>query len=841
MYCPALPPLHRLSSTPPFLLLYLIGSLSHAQLATVVWGTDVTNVAGPPINATALPTGFQVSVNLVKGPLYSVSNAYVYRHLSISFAPRIPIDGYIKLRVINGQGSGYARVRIPNTNDFCQVGVIDSFNTCYFGITASSFDLEMDFSAGNSGLTNDTLLVISVELEFYVAPLEIRFLSNTLNGTPNSEVVDEVDVTNYYHQDFSEIPLTYTVVSRPPGATLGTFSSNPTFGECWRFTPEWPCDSSYFPTGYQIGSLPGTYVIEATCQWCVPAFPGSNRLTVIATGIQLPDLEVTKVQPVQVVASTGEFTRPFVAKGRPVVVDVEVAVNTPSALSGDVPVELLLDTTEVGRKLIPKALFEANNCTANCKAKTTFTFTPKGAITSPGSSESKIRAVVNPPGDGHLEEAGGDNNEMFRVVTLGHKRSLRLSFVKITDWRGWRPSSDVTGSCVTRRDPPISFGQDIVNLAATAAPSKTFVIETFPVSEVSGTALDVSFAGTPNTTPRRQDKFTQGVACDLLLASRYGSKKDPFADVFIAIAPENYFSAHGLSAAEGAGALETGSGIIANNGNYTTAAHETGHAIGLIHIRPDNSSDPDPVFTSLVQRGDTISTKTFHSLMAGQSFSTTPDQRWVDEDTYESLAIHLPQDGIDPALIMIGGFISGDGSIELWPWDFSAEGIPSRSNAGDYEIGVMDRNGISLSVTQIPVKFTPPAGGSASFDSVPFFAKVPYPSNAVTVFLNRQGIGIARIEISSKLLADAVRTIPNGGFQKNADQVRKSLLNKINALGAQILAGEVGQAATKLRDDIRKSLQNNLVDDYAVETPLQYTKEGLLALVDELIKRLKGI
>jgi hypothetical protein len=85
---------------------------------------------------------------------------------------------------------------------------------------------------------------------------------------------------------------------------------------------------------------------------------------------------------------------------------------------------------------------------------------------------------------------------------------------------------------------------------------------------------------------------------------------------------------------------------------------------------------------------------------------------------------------------------------------------------------------------------------------------VPFPATAFKVAILSGGRVISSVNIASKLLADAVNSVPDSGFAMNPSQRRNALLNKIEALDAQLSAGAIQGAINMLRNDIRKSLQD---------------------------------
>ena len=61
-----------------------------------------------------------------------------------------------------------------------------------------------------------------------------------------------------------------------------------------------------------------------------------------------------------------------------------------------------------------------------------------------------------------------------------------------------------------------------------------------------------------------------------------------------------------------------------------------------------------------------------------------------------------------------------------------------------------------------------------------------------------------------------------------------------SSFDSQLSSGDRHGAVSKLQNDIRKDLDQWLVDGYAVSSSLQYTKVQVLDLTDELIERLSS-
>jgi len=104
----------------------------------------------------------------------------------------------------------------------------------------------------------------------------------------------------------------------------------------------------------------------------------------------------------------------------------------------------------------------------------------------------------------------------------------------------------------------------------------------------------------------------------------------------------------------------------------------------------------------------------------------------------------------------------------------------------------------------------------------------------------KSNIVLTSVSPTTGLLRTAVVSIPDSGFVKNPKERRKALLNKIEALDAQLTVGDLTGARNKLQNDIRKQLVDWLVANYQTSSPREYTKEAILQLVDNLLARLGG-
>jgi len=299
------------------------------------------------------------------------------------------------------------------------------------------------------------------------------------------------------------------------------------------------------------------------------------------------------------------------------------------------------------------------------------------------------------------------------------------------------------------------------------------------------------------------------------------------------------------------------------NGGFNITAHELGHSYGLVpgasiicdsgqptnlspHTRnliasgywfdfsTDVNPDEGPNTLDYMNCSNSANDPYPDSRTAAQNI-----QRWSSTDDFAWLFSKFSGFRQDPEILLVEGTIGRNNNVQLGPSYRSLTGTADLSRHGDGAILVKDHAGNVVAQLTFPVVFTA-LDSTVVFDPAPFGFSVPYPPNATTVEFVRSGQVLARFSPTTKLLADAVLSIPDSGFDQNSAERRNALLNKIGALDGQLAAGDLVGARNNLQNDIEKHLDDWLVDGYATETPLQYTKPQIVALVNELIQRLGG-
>jgi hypothetical protein len=109
---------------------------------------------------------------------------------------------------------------------------------------------------------------------------------------------------------------------------------------------------------------------------------------------------------------------------------------------------------------------------------------------------------------------------------------------------------------------------------------------------------------------------------------------------------------------------------------------------------------------------------------------------------------------------------------------------------------------------------------------------VSVPPDAAKIVI-RYGDTTVAFNPLTRLLHDAVDSIPDYGFINNPQQRRKALHNKIDAVENMLAAGNFKGALEKLKHDIKLTIEKWL-KDYTTETPLKLTKQQILHL-DQII------
>ena len=383
--------------------------------------------------------------------------------------------------------------------------------------------------------------------------------------------------------------------------------------------------------------------------------------------------------------------------------------------------------------------------------------------------------------------------------------------------------------------------------------SQDFIQSAFPVDP---NAFPIPTVNTPFDRSTCTSYFL-GDLTDVICLWREGKKLNPAPERIVGIAPQTWFDTY-ASGATGVTYKLIPVSVVAE-GNYYTAAHELGHTYGFgegytcipfTHIctfdgalapgywvekYPNGDFSPTDI-VSLIPTLDYMGITPLPGVYAAGVSGVTTPFRWTTPDNFRRLFLNFISPPADPEVLLVTGIIHSDGTVTLGPVDRADTGTLTAAAPGDAALQLIDGKGNILFSLSFPFDVTVFDGPAVN--AAPFGFSIPYVPGSLQLQIVRAGNTLARSMVATNLLVEAVVSIPDAGFDQNASQRRNALLNKISAFDAQLSAGATKGAENNLQNDIRKSLQDWLIDGYAVSSPLQYTKSQILALVDELIQQL---
>jgi uncharacterized repeat protein (TIGR03803 family) len=291
--------------------------------------------------------------------------------------------------------------------------------------------------------------------------------------------------------------------------------------------------------------------------------------------------------------------------------------------------------------------------------------------------------------------------------------------------------------------------------------------------------------------------------------------------------------------------------VIVRDGHWESVPHELGHSYGLTHPWDNSSVNPcwfppgPPTSGPGYWIEKNIPITNLDSLMSWvRQVPVFPSPtQWISAPDYQRLLTQeFSLTHADPEVLLVAGVMYRDGHVELAPSYRLQSGTPREGTSGQFSLQVLDSANQIISRSGFEVSFTgfdERPGDPSDLDAVPFTVESAYPAGATAIQLVRNGSVLVRVNIATKLLRDAIAALPDAAFTRNPTQMRNALLNKVDAFDVQLAGGAKAGASKKLKNDIRKSLTDWLVDSYVTHSKLEYTKQQVLDLVDELLGRLQ--
>jgi 6-phosphogluconolactonase (cycloisomerase 2 family) len=601
----------------------------------------------------------------------------------------------------------------------------------------------------------------------------------------------------------------------------------------------------FFATG--PGLFAGNLVILSNA-------PTSPTIIPLQATVILPDLFITKIEPIQVVFEpdvNNDGVLDLVAKKRAAVL-VSLRIDYFGALRDNDAVRL--DMTFAGeatsRTLTTAQILSADPVFDKHQQGSSLVVEKIDLYVNPATAGNRVIVVSGKLVDSSgvdIPESTAGPKLMARNATVKETNSLVLAYVSIL--RCIRADACYGPFKSTPEENLETF---TTRVARTISEGSKFIYGTYPVPDSSP------------SSPASAGKFSDGssVSCplgfdcvinvitDALSVFKLGKRLVPNADRVIGIVPSDYFSYHGIGAVGISTPLS--GGVLVRRDHLTTAAHEVGHTFGLHRFLEEYTLNPP----GNKARGFWANFATDRGIRVDNAIcfmGDTPDEcpsatgtcdasqfdNWIDDQDFQSLFQTLRATS-DPPILLIDGMFRKDGSIELGKWYWLPEGKPTLPPPGRDVIQVRDFVDAVIGETSFDTDFLVHVDpiGVRETDVAPFALALPFPKSAATLTIQREGTVLLRVNLFTKLLQDAVELIPDLGFVQNPSERRKALHNKIDALDTILNRRDFNAARNKLVNDIRQKLQEWLLPDYPVASKLQLTRIEIVQLVDDLISRL---
>jgi|Deesub1362A_J573_1020465.scaffolds.fasta_scaffold00529_3 hypothetical protein len=532
----------------------------------------------------------------------------------------------------------------------------------------------------------------------------------------------------------------------------------------------------------------------------------------------LPDLSISDPRPVQVVfePDINDDGKIDLVLGKATAVLTTIQINNDALLDEDELVNIQL--TYNGQNFIESRTvgqLRENN-------QVEFYFTPTVA--------GDLNIVVKVDPNNEIVESDEDNNETSVDITCKDTNDLYLTYFPVLSWFG---------------------DSQLVEYSQTVTKSGQFISATYPVAKEEFTneeRAEIYYAALLLTR--------EGIFLDMLgISLKTFLFTNGKADRGVGIVYDDYFPDHGFSTLVGTAHPALG-GVLVEEGYWTGTAHEIGHTYGL-YLQPPfgpgeeyNINPPgnpasgywvnavDPLDRSILNSICFMGTSPYHGFgeRANDYFG-----RWIERDDYEHLFKELRANEEDPEVLFVNGILYKDGTLDLGRWYRAKDGKISHILPGQYSIQSLDMEGNVVDETSFDAPFyiIGDPYGAIETDISGFAFAIPYPMNTSKIRIMHGTETILELNPNTKLLHDAVDSIPDHGFKHNPRQLRKTLHNKIDEVEIKIEGDEITDAKNKLEHDIKDKLEKWLIDGYQKEDVLQLTKDEVIELVNEIISRLR--
>lgn len=558
------------------------------------------------------------------------------------------------------------------------------------------------------------------------------------------------------------------------------------------------------------------------------------------------DVRVRSVEPVQSV-----FGAPLIAgKDTVIAVDVESSFADPI----DAEIQVTVDTP-----FGPQTLSSLVTVPAGCPSSKRFYLPhPTSPVSPCDPSETtsgmlaeglapvtgqdyRIAAALVPP-----EPDEDPSNDVFPPVSHPVKTTgMRLGYAGV-----------LCSGCSPAAVPPAQY-------TAAVSASNTWMTAMYPLSPDGFRGDRCLIAGVlgADCVILGDTTVQAGMLRDLDDSFRTVSRADPLVERVIALVPAGYFPYHGgspitggltlpgygddrtslVNAAKAAGALFPGIAV-------PVVPHEIAHQVlpvgwngGFDHYGFPAAAPPEvPPIGYFV--GCCEVPATAQNLMEADLRRQPPDL-WIDQPTYAEIlpsVLLLP----DPAILLITGFETRAGEIQVRSMDELPAGRPSPTHPGDHFIDLLDDAGRVLSTTSVTAPFKGIVEGAGDYDIIEFdrqsiSIKLAYPPETARIRWRIHERVLHEMDPVPQTLRTAIELLPDRAFVKNPSQRRTAVLAKVDAFGTMLEKKAFEGALQKLRSDLRPRIEE-WIAEFVIDDAGQLNKAALLDLVDRVEARVEA-
>jgi len=541
----------------------------------------------------------------------------------------------------------------------------------------------------------------------------------------------------------------------------------------------------------------------------------SENETEICFGISQGDhISFCQLKPVQVVFDAdadNDGNIDLVENKRAVILAPLTIHGTPNP-DTSIFLELILNEVKVSEK--QKTLAELQSTQNHAE----LFFTPK----VPGQQNIRIQATQT-----------NMISQLAKSVSVKETRNITIPFLKINGCLG-------VGDCYK--------AMTAASYSATHLESRHSALSLLPLAPANFYTPDTKtvLVGDPSRKVVGEAEngvsITEGLLNDLGNAYMTAKVLFPQLDAAITIVPREYFDYHRAEGIKGLAAGNIISSIFIEEQSGHVAPQEIAHTYGLEHrFGPTNgySIQGNSINASIGGGGKLIDPSTPNFMCSGSPECTSqpPPAKWSDTFTYNFLFEELLTSKAESELLLVSGVLYKDGAIEFKEWRKLDWGTVTDLTPGPYSVVISNSNGAILEEIPFEASFEIFGAHAGEFDLTPFAFAIPFPQGAAKVEFILNGTSLASVEPSSKLLKDAILTIPEHGFNNNAEFYRNALLDRADVI-EQLVDMNWMYYVSWILDDMKRSTELWLTE-YEKEQPLQYTKAELLLLMDDLTQRLQ--